>query len=150
MTEMKSLWMPPLTEEQKDLVREYFKNGAKENNPKMFIRYGRMKNWGEIIEKAEQMIKEAQQRKEDWYKRYMNKQIKENMEAYKQRFQEDGNYQLLKLNHWDDWRTMVLWIEGMFDIETKRQKREQVIEIEERRNPAYFQEVANRFNVNLY
>ena len=109
-----------------------------------------MKNWGEIIEKAEQMIKEAQQRKEDWYKRYMNKQIKENMEAYKQRFQEDGNYQLLKLNHWEDWRTMVLWIEGMFDIETKRQKREQVIEIEERRNPTYFQEVAKRFNVNLY
>jgi hypothetical protein len=72
------------------------------------------------------------------------------MEAYKQRFQEDGNYQLLKLNNWEDWRTMVLWIEGMFDIETKRQKREQVIEIEERRNPTYFQEVANRFNVNLY
>jgi hypothetical protein len=32
----------------------------------------------------------------------MNKQIKENMEAYKQRFQEDGNYQLLKLNNWED------------------------------------------------
>jgi hypothetical protein len=48
------------------------------------------------------MIKEAQQRKEDKYKYFMNKQIKENMEAYKQRFQEDGNYQLLKLNHWED------------------------------------------------
>ena len=150
MMEMKTLWIPPLTEEQKCSVREYFKNGAKENKPQMFIRYGRMKNGGEIIEKAEQMIKETQQKKEDWYKRYMNKQIKENMEAYKQRFQEDGNYQLLKLNHWEDWRTMVLWIEGMFDIETKRQKREQVIEIEERRNPTYFQEVAKRFNVNLY
>jgi len=147
---MKNLKLEPLTEDQKSLVREYFKNGTKENKPQMFIRYGRMKNGGEIIEKAEQMIKEAQQRKEDWYKRYMNKQIKENMEAYKQRFQEDGNYQLLKLNHWEDWRTMVLWIEGMFDIETKRQKREQVIEIEERRNPTYFQEVAKRFNVNLY
>ena len=147
---MKNLKLEPLTEDQKSLVREYFKNGTKENNPKMFIRYGRMKNGGEIIEKAEQMIKEAQKRKEDKYKYFMNKQIKENMEAYKQRFQEDGNYQLLKLNHWEDWRTMVLWIEGMFDIETKRQKREQVIEIEERRNPTYFQEVAKRFNVNLY
>jgi hypothetical protein len=38
----------------------------------------------------------------------------------------------------------------MFDIETRRQKREQVIEIEERRNPTYFQEVAKRFNINLY
>lgn len=99
---MKNLKLEPLTEDQKSLVREYFKNGAKENNPKMFIRYGRMKNGGEIIEKAEQMIKEAQQRKEDKYKYFMNKQIKENMEAYKQRFQEDGNYQLLKLNHWED------------------------------------------------
>jgi hypothetical protein len=64
-TKMKNLKLEPLTEDQKSLVREYFKNGAKENKPQMFIRYGRMKNGGEIIEKAEQMIKEAQQRKED-------------------------------------------------------------------------------------
>ena len=150
MMGMKTLWIPPLTEDQKCSVREYFKNGAKENNPKMFIRYGRMKHEWEIIEKAEQMINEAKTKKEEKYKYFMNKQIKENMETYKQKFQEYWDYQLLKLNHWEDWRTMILWIEWMFDIETKRQKREQVIEIEERRNPTYFQEVAKRFNINLY
>jgi len=150
MMGMKTLWIPPLTEDQKCSVREYFKNGAKGNNPKMFIRYGRMKHEWERIEKAEQMINEAKTKKEEKYKYFMNKQIKENMETYKQKFQEYWDYQLLKLNHWEDWRTMILWIEGMFDIETRRQKREQVIEIEERRNPTYFQEVAKRFNINLY
>ena len=143
---MKPIAIPPLTEEQKQTVRNYF-NGdtAWQKESRIYFRYWRMRAEWERILAAEMNLKKVQDEQKEKYKRHMERVINENIKEDKKRWW-DWNYVIVKVNQWTKWNTVVLGFDDGWDIETKKQKLSKVIEIEERKNPDYYKEIINRYN----
>lgn len=140
----------PITEDMICKVVNYFDTGdtSWESVSRIWLRYGMMKSHGDTIDKAEEEIGKLNKRKQESYRRLKEQEINKHMKEYRQETQWDkGVYELMKLNEWENWRTMVLWFMGNYDIERQKQRRSHVIEIEERQNPDYFQEIVKRFNL---
>lgn len=107
-----------------------------------------MKAQGTIIDKAEECLAKANQRKQESYRWNKEQEINEHIKKYRQQTNWDSwKYSLIKVNEWEDGRCLILWIEGNYDLENSRQKWLHVVEVEERQNPEYFQEIVKRFNL---
>lgn len=142
--------LKPLTEEQISLVCNYFdtwdKWGLTESQ--IYILYGRMKYQWVRIDKAEEVIEKLEKRKQDSYRWNKEQEINQHIKEYRQQTQWDnGIYELMRLKEWEDGRTIVMWFMWNYDLEKQKQKRSHVVEIEERQNPDYFQEIVKRFNL---
>ena len=140
----------PMTEEQIYKVVNYFDTWDTwwESESRIRLRYWKMKaNWSKI-DKAEEEIEKTIKRKQESYRWQKEQEINKHMKEYRQEKQWDnGIYELMRLNEWEDWRTMVLGFMENFDTERQKQRWSHVIEIEERLNPDYFQEIVKRFNL---
>jgi len=142
--------IPPLTEEQILWVANYFDTWDKGSFTESEIRlnYGRMKAQGVKIDKAEEMLAKTDKRKQESYRWNKEQEINDNLKQYRQQTNGDnGKYSLIKVNEWEDGRCLILWIEWSYDIENSKQRWLHVIEVEERQNPDYFQEIIKRFNL---
>lgn len=140
----------PLTEEQILSICKYFDDWDKWKFTESQIRmlYWRMKAQWTKIDKAEEQIEKINKRKQESYRRNKEQEFNTHLKAYKQETAGDyWKYELMKLNEREDWRTLVVWIMWNYDIERQRQKRVHAVEIEERQNPSYFQEIIKRFNL---
>lgn len=145
-----TLTTKPLTEEQILWVVNYFDTGDKWNfrESELWINYWRMKAQGTIIDKAEESLKKTHKRKEESYRWNKEQEINDHLKVYRQQNTwDEWKYSLIKVNEWEDWRCLILWIEGSYDLEHSRQRWLHVVEIEERCNPEYFQEIVKRFNL---
>lgn len=140
----------PITEEQIYKVVNYFDTWDTwwESESRIRLRYWKMKaNWSKI-DKAEEEIAKAIKRRQESYRWQKEQEINKHLKEYRQEKQwENGIYELMRLNEWEDWRTMVLWFMENFDTERQKQRWSHVVEIEERLNPDYFQEIVKRFNL---
>lgn len=140
----------PITEEQICKVVNYFDTWDTqwESVSRIWLRYGMIKAKWSTIDKAEDELSKMEKRKQESYKWLKEQEINKHMKEYRQETQWDkGVYELMKLNEWEDWRSMVLWFMGNYNIDKQKQMRSHVIEIEERQNPDYFQEIIKRFNL---
>lgn len=140
----------PLTEEQKWIVHKFFETWDKQWATESQIRlwYWRMKAHWTRIDKAEEEISKLLKRKSESYRRFKEQEINQHMKEYKQETWWDIlRYELIKVNERTLWKSIVIWWIWHYDAEKDKQKRNHVIEIEERRNPEYFQEIIKRFNL---
>lgn len=147
---MERLKIQPLTEEQISAVTNYFDNGDKGNYTESQIRlwYGRMKGQGVKIDLAEEGIKKLNKRKQESYRRSKEQEINDHLKAYRQeKAWENGIYELMRVKEREDGRTMVIWFMEKFDEQLGKYKWSHAVEIEERQNPDYFQEIAKRFKL---
>lgn len=140
----------PLTEEQISWVINYFDTWDKGNLSEsgIFLLYGRMRHQWIKIPKAEEEIEKINKRNQVSYRWLKEQEINKAQREYRQeKAWENWKFELMKLNEWEDWRTIVIWFMERFDEQTGKYKRSHAIEIEERLNPDYFQEIVNRFNL---
>ena len=140
----------PLTEEQILSVCKYFDDWDKWRFTESQIRmlYWRMKAQWTKLDRAEEQIEKLKKRKAESYRRNKEQEFNEHLKAYKQETAGDyWKYELMKLNEREDWRTLVVWIMWNYDVEKQKQRRVHAVEIEERQNPAYFQEIIKRFSL---
>ena len=147
---MERLRIQPLTEEQISAVTNYFDNGDKWDytESQIRLRYWRMKGQWVKIDTAEEQINKLHKRKMESYRWNKEQELNEHLKQYRQETAWDhGKFELMKLNEWEDGRSMIIWFMGNYDLEHSRQKRVHAVEIEERQNPDYFQEIAKRFNL---
>ena len=108
--------------------------------------YWRLKARWNKIDKAEEMLKPLINKKQEDYKwRIINemqqwlKDIRnENWGAW------TYNYEIANIKEWEKWRTMQLWFIDT-DPQTNKTKRRHSVEIEERRNPEFFQEMLEKY-----
>lgn len=142
--------LKPLTEEQISSVCNYFEKWEKGNftESQIWFLYGRMKaNWVTIND-AEEYLKKQDKRKWESYRRQKEQEINQHMKEYRQEKAWDtGRYELMRLKEREDGRTMVIWFMEKYDEQTWKIKWSHAVEIEERQNPDYFQEIADRFNL---
>lgn len=142
--------LKPLTEEQISSVCNYFDTWDKwkYTESQIYLLYGRMKSQGVQIDKAEEVIEKLNKRRQESYRWNKEQEINQHMKEYRQQTQWDsGVYELMRLKEWEDGRTIVMWFMWNYDLEKQKQKRSHVVEIEERQNPDYFQEIVKRFNL---
>ena len=147
---MEKMKIQPLTEEQISAVTNYFDNGDKGNYTESNIRlwYWRMKGQGVKIDVAEEGIRKQNKRKQESYRRNKEQEINDHLKAYRQeKAWENGVYELMRVNEREDGRTMVIWFMEKFDEQLGKYKWSHAVEIEERQNPDYFQEIAKRFKL---
>lgn len=147
---MKPIEIKPITEEQKSIVRNYFETWDQWWLTTSNIRfcYWRMRAHWERIEKAEEELQKLKKRKQESYRRNKEQEINQNMKDYRiQTWWDIWKYELMKVNNREDWRTIVMWFLRNYDVAKDRQSRSHVVEIEERQNPNYFQEIIKRFNL---
>lgn len=140
----------PITEEQIYKVVNYFDtwDTGGESESRIWLRYWRMKSQWSTIDKAEEQIKKAVKRKHESYRWQKEQEINEHSKMYRQeKAWENWKYELMRLKEWEDWRTMVIWFMEKYDETTWKIKRSHAVEIEERQNPDYFQEIADRFSL---
>ena len=140
----------PLTEEQILSVCKYFDDWDKWRFTESQIRmlYWRMKAQWTKLDRAEEQIEKLKKRKAESYRRNKEQEFNEHLKAYKQETAWDiWKYELMKLNERENWRTLVVWIMWNYDVERQKQRRVHAVEIEERQNPAYFQEIIKRFSL---
>ena len=145
-----ALQIPPLTEEQILWVVNYFDTWDRGSftESEIWLNYGRMRAQGTRIDKAEEHLSKTDKRKEESYRWNKEQEILDHLKTYKQQTNGDnGVYSLIKVNEWEDWRCLILWIEWNYDIEHSKQRWLHVVEVEERQNPDYFQEIVKRFNL---
>jgi len=139
--------LKPLTEDEKSLVRNYFSTwdcGWVSEWHIWFI-YGRMRFHGERIDKAEEYLETRKKLKMDSYRDSKDREIANGLLDYQSEHNETSEYEFMKLNSWDTWRTLVigiLWFDGKKVIHTH------AVEIEESMNPKYFSECMMRYAPN--
>ena len=139
-----------LTEEQVSQVVNYFDTGDTGNLTESKIRfmYWRMKNQGIKFDKAEEYLSKQLKRKQESYRWQKEQELNQHQKEYRQeKAWETWRFELMRLKEWEDWRTMVIWFMEKYDEQTGKYKRSHAVEIEERLNPDYFQEIADRFNL---
>ena len=139
-----------LTEEQKQAVRNYFQTGDLWwfTESQIFIMYWRMKAHGIRIDKAEEIIADCIRKKQESYKWIKENEMNSHLKDYKQEtWWEVGVYSFVRLKDWDWWKTLVLWVPKSYDAENDKQRRSHVVEIEERMNPTYFQDLLKKYGV---
>lgn len=142
--------LKPLTEEQISSVCNYFDtwDKGKYTESQIYLLYGRMKSQGIQIDKAEEVIEKLNKRKQETYRWNKEQEINQHIKEYRQQTQWDnGVYELMRLKEWEDGRTIVMWFMWNYDLEKQKQRWSHVVEIEERQNPDYFQEIVKRFNL---
>ena len=142
--------LKPLTEEQISSVVKYFDTWDTWEFTESQIRfmYWRMKQQGCKIDKAEQLINKNKQRQAESYKRLKEQEINRHLKEYRQETAGDTwKYELMKVNEREDWRTLVIGIMKKFDVEKSKVIRWHAVEVSEKKNPDYFQEIIKRFNL---
>ena len=136
--------LKPLTEEEKSLVRNYFSTwdcgGVSEWH--IWFNYGRMRAHGERIEKAEDYLSRKVKERMDAYKSSKEMEILRGLQDYEDEHQEAWEYEVMKINRWDSWRTLVIWILEQW---SKWITHSHTVEISEVSNPAYFSECMMRY-----
>ena len=142
--------LKPLTEEQISAVCKFFDTWDKGDytESQLYFLYWRMRaQWIKFAAPEEKLFKE-QKKKADTYRRKKEQEINEHLKQYRiETAWDNGKYELMKVNSREDGRSIVIWIMKSFDTENARVKRSHAVEIEERCNPDYFQEVIDRFNL---
>lgn len=143
MFEMKSSHKP-LTEEEKSLVRNYFISGdlGWSTESQIWFTYGRMKSSGERIPEAEAYLDKQKQLKQEAYKKSKEQEILRGLHDFENEHQDASEYEVMKINERENWRTLVIWI---LDYDMKKISHSHVIEIEESANPKYFAECMMRY-----
>lgn len=139
-----------LTEEQVSQVVNYFDTGdtGDYTESQIWFMYGKIKHQWMKFDKAEEYLSKQLKRKQDSYRWQKEQELNEHMKTYRQEKAWDTwRFELMRLKEWEDWRTMVIWFMEKFDEQTGKYKRSHAVEIEERLNPSYFQEIADRFNL---
>lgn len=147
---MEAFKLKPLTEEQILSVVNYFDtwDTGEFTESQIWFMYWRLKAQWNKIDKAEEYLENIKKRKAESYRWNKEQEINQHMKEYRQETAWDTwRYELMRLKEWEDWRTLVLWFMGNYDTEKNKQKWSHVIEIEERQNPDYFQEIVKRFNL---
>lgn len=146
MFEMKNK-LPPLTEEDKSLVRNYFATGDNGGWWESRIRftYGRMRAHWERIPDAELVLERKKQLKMDAYKQSKEQEIANGLHAYENEHDETGEYERMKINDWASGRTLIIWILG---YDGKKVTHSHTVEINEAMNPDYFKECMLRYAPN--
>lgn len=142
--------LKPLTEEQISSVCNYFDTWDKGSytESQLWFMYWRMKAQWVKLDKAEEYLNKQLKRKQESYRRNKEQEINQHMKQYKQETAWDiGRYELMKLYEWEDGRSLIIWFMGNYDMEKQKQRRTHAVEIEERQNPDYFQEIIKRFNL---
>ena len=139
--------LKPLTEEEKSLVRNYFSTGDTWGvwKGRLWYMYGRMRHHWEVIPEAEVTIERANLLKQDAYKKYKEREIATWLRNYFNEHQETGVYECLRVNEWEDWRSLVIWI---IDFVNSKMVKRNVIEIYESLNPSYFSECMMKYAPN--
>ena len=100
--------------------------------------------WELTIDVAEQEKLKSQKRDWESYKRFKEQEIKEHLKAYRQEeYWNEWVFELMRVYEREDWRQINIWIMKTDDWI----RRTHAIEIEERRNPEYFQEIINRYKL---
>ena len=142
--------LKPMTEEQISSVVNYFDTGdtGEFSESQIWFMYWRLRaNWSKI-DKAEEYLDKMKKRKAESYRWLKEQEINKHMKEYRQETAWDTwKYELMRLKEWEDGRTLVLWFMGNYDTEKNKQKFSHVIEVEEKQNPDYFQEIVKRFNL---
>lgn len=139
-----------LTEEQVSQVVNYFDTGdtGDYTESQIWFMYGKIKHQWMKFDKAEEYLSKQLKRKQDSYRWQKEQELNEHMKSYRQEKAWDTwRFELMRLKEWEDWRTMVIWFMEKYDEQTGKIKRSHAVEIEERLNPEYFQEIADRFNL---
>lgn len=136
--------LKPLTEEEKSLVRNYFATwecgGMSEWH--IWFNYGRMRNHGERIPSAEEYLDDYLRKMMTNYKLEKEMEILRGLQDYEDEHQEAWEYEVMKINRWDSWRTLVIWI---LEQNSKGITHSHAVEISEVSNPAYFSECMMRY-----
>ena len=139
----------PLTEEEIEEVYKFFSDVDdvkvldELKIPKIIQNYGRLKSKGRKIEKAEEYLKLCKFRREETYKEKKEREIENWLFDYENEHSERGNYEFVRMNHRQWYRTMVISI-----LSTQRWwglKNNNTIEINEELNPDYFQECIQKY-----
>lgn len=139
--------LKPLTEEQISSVCNYFDTWDKGDytESQLWCMYWRMKAQWVKLDKAEEYLNKQLKRKQESYRWKKEQEINEHLKVYRQQnYWTDWVYELMRCYNRDDGRQINIWI-----MEQKNDwvKRTHAVEIEERQNPDYFQEIIKRFNL---
>ena len=104
--------LKPLTEEEKSLVRTYFATGDLGGSTQSHIwsNYGRMRAHGERIPAAESYLDQDLQLKREDYKLSKEQEIVDGLRAYENEHQEASEYEVMKINEWENGRTLIIGI----------------------------------------
>jgi hypothetical protein len=136
-----------ITEEMiSDLVKFLDSNPWTEVNPEMAILYGRFKaRWMKLDKWEEWINKSIAKRKEDYKWKILNqmKQWKEEIENENRSYSWHYEYQLANLKSWTEWRTIQLWFPDTDDNGNEKWRKS--VEIEEWKNPEFFQEMLEKY-----
>ena len=139
-----------LTEEQVSQVVNYFDTGDTWDytESQIWFMYGKMKAQWMKFDKAEEYLSKQLKRKYESYRRQKEQELNDHSKQYRQEKAGDTwRYELMRVNEREDGRTMVIWFMEKYDEQTGKIKWSHAVEIEERQNPEYFQEIVNRFNL---
>lgn len=101
-----------------------------------------MRFHGERIDKAEEYLENRVKQKMDFYRDSKDREIANGLLAYESEHNETSEYEFMKLNHWDTWRSLVI---GILDYDGKKVSHTHTVEIEESMNPKYFSECMMRY-----
>lgn len=107
--------------------------------------YWRMRNQGERIPQTEAILERQAQLKMDSYRDSKNLEILRGLKAYENEHQETWAYEVMRINHWDNGRTLII---GILDQRDKKVVHSHVIEIVESLNPDYFKECIMKYAPN--
>lgn len=142
-----------ITEEQILKVVKYFdtyKNWhwdtSWESECQIRIRYWILHNrWELTIDIAEQEKAKTKKRDGESYRWKKEQELNQHLKEYRQQnYWTDGTYELMRSYEWEDWRQINIWI---MTTENNEIKRTHAVDIEERQNPEFFQEIIKRFNL---
>lgn len=147
---MQQMKMEPLTEKKISLVRNYFQTwemgGLSESE--IWFTYWRMRYHWMKIDKAEEYLEKKKEEKAEAYKWKIEQELKQHLREYSlENWWEIWKYSLVNLKEWEDGRTLEIGILWNYDTEKQKQRWVHTVEIEERRNPKFFQEIVQRYNL---
>lgn len=129
-----------------DLVKFLDSNPWPEVNPKMAILYGRLKGRWMKLDKWEEWINKSIEKKKTDYKWKILNQMKQWLEEIvneNRSYSWHYEYQIANLKNWTKWRTMQLWFADV--DESWNDKWRKSVEIEEWKNPEFFQEMLEKY-----
>lgn len=141
-----------LTEEQVLKVLKYFdtrKNGhgdtSGEKESQIRARYWILRaKWEFTCDIAEAEKLKNKKRDQESYRRFKEQEIRDHLKAYRQEeYWNEWVFELMRVYEREDWRQVNIWIMKTDDWI----KRTHAVEIEERQNPEYFQEIIKRYNL---
>lgn len=136
-----------MTEDEKSLVRNYFATGDSGGmwESRIWYTYGRMRAHGERIDIAEEALAMRRQQKMDYYKQSIEQQISDGLRDYANEHNESSEYEFMKLNSWENWRTLII---GILGFDGKKVTHTHTVEIVESMNPSYFKECMMKYAPN--